>query len=142
MSKQQYKGFYGAKVSSWTRGNPRAVLIKVMEAHPKASREVIVDMFQRTIREEQHVDDLSSIIEQWATNNVNDLENHREKAKPKTRAEIIAEQKKAADRAAAKPSQGRSESPGARHADAERQEAPLLQRQRIEKVRQRFHGPI
>jgi hypothetical protein len=71
-------GIYGAKVQSWSDSKPRAVLARLMEANPSASRDAIAALFWEEVRED--FDCLKAItLEYWLPNNYLQLTKPRPK---------------------------------------------------------------
>lgn len=66
-------GITGAKRQSWRQDNPRDTLKTIIEEHPKADREKLLEIFTQTVFDRNQRGLLETIIEYWFANNLSSL---------------------------------------------------------------------
>jgi hypothetical protein len=67
----QMIGRTGAKVQSWDSANPRAVLRRVFDDNPRATREELTDLFIEEVDGRTSI--IHTIIRNWVSNNFRSL---------------------------------------------------------------------
>jgi hypothetical protein len=68
-------GITGAKRQSWKHDNPREVLISIIDQHPSAAKEELLEIFTQSVLEKGRRTLLETIIEYWFANNLHSLLN-------------------------------------------------------------------
>lgn len=66
-------GITGAKRQSWKHENPRDILISIIDEHPSAAKEKLLEVFTQTVLEKGRRGLLETIIEYWFANNLQSL---------------------------------------------------------------------
>ena len=68
-------GTTGAKRQSWKHDNPRETLISIIDEHPNAAKEKLLEIFTQAVLEKGRRALLETIIEYWFANNLHSLLN-------------------------------------------------------------------
>lgn len=66
-------GYYGAKIQSWNKANPRGLLKRIIDEHPKAPKDTLLKLFKATLSDDADPAVMDVIIEYWFSNNYHSL---------------------------------------------------------------------